>query len=42
MKLMVLAVVAVLVAGCQPVAGEPQPEPRQVDCDLIFPGPDYR
>lgn len=42
MKLIVLAIAAVLVAGCQPVAGTPQPEPQKLDCDLIFPGPDGR
>jgi nitrous oxide reductase accessory protein NosL len=31
--------IALLLAGCQSVAGTPQPEPTKLDCDLIFPGP---
>lgn len=49
----VLAVVAVLVTGCpsnsglgqvmgREAPGTPVPEKRQLDCDLIFPGPDSR
>ena len=48
-----LALVAALMAGCAPVpgmdevmgrstAGTPTTEKRQLDCDLIFPGPDNR
>lgn len=37
----VMVVVAALLAGCSVQAPEPVavPEPRKIDCDLIFPGP---
>jgi len=48
-----LAIVAALIAGCSPgpgldeimgsaTPGTPTTEKRQLDCDLIFPGPDNR
>jgi hypothetical protein len=41
MKLVTVAVLAVLLAGCtRTVDATPQPEPPpRLDCNLIFPGP---
>lgn len=39
-RIVTLVLAVVLVSGCQSaVTGTPQPEPRKIDCDLIFPGP---
>ena len=32
-----IAIITLLLAGCQSVEGTPQPEPTKLDCDLIFP-----
>jgi hypothetical protein len=38
-----LILIVLVLTGCKPaVSGTPAPEPRKIDCDLIFPGPDHR
>ena len=40
MKLVTVAVLAVLLAGCtRTIDATPVAEPQKLDCDLIFPGP---
>lgn len=41
MKFLALTAAAVILAGCQkaPVTPTAVPEPRHIDCNLIFPAP---